>query len=395
MRNVWRVLVYEYLRHVRRKRFILMVLSMPLILVVIVGVSLLSVVLQFNSDPIGYVDQSGLLSDTGRAADGFSSVEIIPFEDTAAANAGLEEGKIQAYYLVGPDYLDTGEVSLIANRRPGENASSEFSAFLRDNLVRRQSPAVAQRLEQGNELEVRSLGGERQMGSDQWLQLVLPFVAGFLFIIVVNMSGGYLLQAVVEEKENRTMEIVITSVSPGQLMGGKIIGNLAVGLTQILIWVFFPLVAFLLFRPLIPFANQLHLEPQFMLLMLLTLVPAFVLVAALMATVGATATESREAQQIAGLFTLPIAAPFWFTNSIISNPNGTVSVILSMFPLTAPISLPLRSAFTVVPFWQMALSVSLLWLIAAGALWLAGRAFRMGMLRYGKRLSWKELFRRA
>ncbi len=395
MRNVWRVLVYEYLRHVLRKRFILIVLSMPFLVLVIFGVGMLSVVLQFNSAPIGYVDQSGLLRQTGQAGEGFTSAEITPFENRSAADAALNAGKIQAYYLVAPDYLETGQVTLLANKRPGENVDSEFSSFLRDNLVHAQSPAVAKRLEEGSHLQVRSLDGGREMRSDKLLELLLPFLAGFLFLIVVNMSGGYLLQAVVEEKENRTMEIVITSISPGQLMAGKIIGNLGVGLTQIFIWVFFPLLAFLLFRPLFPWADQLHVEPQFLLLMGLTLVPAFVLVAGLMATVGATATELREAQQIAAFFTLPIVAPFWFTNSLISNPNGTISVVLSMFPLTAPVALPLRTSFTVVPLWQIALSVGLLWIIAAGVLWLSGRAFRLGMLRYGKRLSWKELFGRA
>ncbi len=76
-----------------------------------------------------------------------------------------------------------------------------------------------------------SVDGSRQMRSDQWFQIFTPFIAGVMFIVVVMTSGGYLLQAVVEEKENRTMEIVITSVSPSRLMLGKIIGNIGVGLT--------------------------------------------------------------------------------------------------------------------------------------------------------------------
>ncbi len=395
MRNIWRVLSYEYLRHVRRKRFILVVLSMPLMLLVLFAVAILSVLLQFNSHPVGYVDLPGLLKQASQAGEGFSSVDIIPYENLAAADTALNAGKIQAYYVLQPDYMQTGTVDLVANKRPGDNIDSEFSSFLRDHLIRSQPAAAALRLQEGDHVDVRSLNGERQMNSGQWLQLVLPFAAGILFILVVNMSGGYLLQAVVEEKENRTMEMVITSVSPGELMAGKIIGNLGVGLTQILIWVFFPLLAFLLFRNLIPGIDQMQLDPLVVALLVLTLVPAFILVAALMATIGATATEAREAQQIAGLFTLPLVSPFWFTNSLITHPNGPVSLVMSLFPLTAPIALPLRAAFTVVPLWQIVFSVSLLILCAALALWLSGRAFRMGMLRYGKRLSWKELFGRG
>jgi len=125
---------------------------------------------------------------------------------------------------------------------------------------------------------------------------------------------------------------------------------------------------------------------------LATLLPAFVMVSALMAMAGVTATESREAQQVASLFTLPLYVPFWLLGPIMQNPNSGLAVGFSLFPLTAPMTLPLRAAFTILPAWQIALSLSLLVVCAAGALWLAGRAFRMGMLRYGKLLSLKEIF---
>ena len=116
-------------------------------------------------------------------------------------------------------------------------------------------------------------------------------------------------------------------------------------------------------------------------------------VAALMAMAGATATESSEAQQIAGLFSLPIVAPYWFAGSIMTNPNGPLATGLSLFPLTAPVALPMRAIVTNVPVGQVILAVVLLVLVALLALLLAARAFRLGMLRYGKRVTWGELFR--
>jgi len=121
---------------------------------------------------------------------------------------------------------------------------------------------------------------------------------------------------------------------------------------------------------------------------------AFVMVAALMAMVGATATETREAQQVAGLFTLPLFVPYWLITPLIESPNSPLAVGMSLFPMTAPVTLPARAAFTLVPAWQSALSLGLLYLAAFGSLWLAGRAFRLGMLQYGKRLKLAELFRR-
>ena len=178
-------------------------------------------------------------------------------------------------------------------------------------------------------------------------------------------------------------------------MAGKIAGNMCVGLTELLAWIVFGLVALLVaVRYLFPDLS-IHLDSSFILLNLATFIPAFVMVAAMMAAAGATATESREAQQVAGLFTIPIMIPFWLTTPLMMNPNSPLSVGLSLFPLTAPISLPLRAAFTTLPAWQIAISLSLLCILAAVSIWFAGRAFRLGMLRYGKRLSWKELFSRT
>jgi ABC-2 type transport system permease protein len=396
MNKFWRVFAYEYLRHVMRKRFIIAVISLPLFIVVIMGISILSVTLSMDQRPMGYVDLSGLLDtppDSSLVFNRFSTVSLVRFETEQDASEAFEAEQIQGYYVVEEDYLITGQIRLFANEAPESSVRNRFANYLRTHLVQDQPVEIAHRLVDGQEFELITPEGTQTETPDNLLQLALPIVAGILFIMVINTSGGYLLQAVVEEKENRTIEIVITSVSPGQLMAGKIMGNLSVGITQLLIWLLFPVLAFLVARRVVPMQN-LYLDPEFVWLMLLTLVPAFILIAALMAIIGATATEAREAQQIAGLFTLPVVAPYWFFVPLMTNPHGTLALALSLFPLTAPVSLPLRAAFTEVPLWQSALSISLLMVSAAAALWLAGRAFRQGMLHYGKRLSWRELVRR-
>jgi len=110
--------------------------------------------------------------------------------------------------------------------------------------------------------------------------------------------------------------------------------------------------------------------------------------------IGATVTESREGQQIVGLFTLPTWIPYMLMYPLMNAPNSPLAIGMSFFPFTAPLTVIIRSGFTVVPWWQIAISVALLVLSAAGSLWLAGRAFRLGMLRYGKRLSIREFFNR-
>jgi ABC-2 type transport system permease protein len=397
MMKFWRVFAYEYLRHVKRKRFIFAVISLPLFLVLIMVVSIFSVTMGMDHRPLGYVDRSGVLVSPPEEVEGASTlldIELVRFDDEQQAGQAFASGDLQGYYVLAEDYLQTGRVHLVAGEAIERSVQNQFGRYIRSQLVQSQPPQVAERLIEGYDVEVLALTEAEPEASTSWLQMLLPIVAGILFVMVINTSGGYLLQAVVEEKENRTIEIVITSVSPGQLMAGKIMGNLSVGLTQLLIWLLFPVLGFLVLRRFSPLVQGLYLDPEYVWLLLLTLIPAFILIAALMATIGATATEAREAQQIAGLFTLPVVAPFWFFVPLMTDPHGTLALALSLFPLTAPVSLPLRAAFTVVPLWQSALSISLLILSAAMALWLAGRAFRSGMLHYGKRLSWRELVRR-
>ena len=397
MRKVWLVFKHEYLRHVLRKRFILALFSLPLFFLVILLVGILLIWVQYNPLPVGYVDLSSVfnhpipLSAEGRIS---PSLEIRRFDTEDNARAALQAKKIQAYFVLAANYLQTGAVRLVALEPPGDDVQIQFREFLRANLVAQQPAGIATRLLEGAAVVVRASQGNRQMAANQILNMLLPLAGGFLFILATNTSGSYLLQALVEEKENRTMEIIVTSLSPGQLMAGKIAGNMCVGLTSLLAWIVFGLLA-LLFAIRYLFQGQvIQFDLGFSILTFATLLPAFILVAAMMAAVGATATESREAQQVAGLFTLPLSVPYMLLSPILSSPNSPLSIGLSLFPLTAPVTLPLRAALTLVPIWQIATSLAILFLLSACSIWFAGRAFRLGMLRYGKRLSWKELMRR-
>jgi ABC-2 type transport system permease protein len=125
--------------------------------------------------------------------------------------------------------------------------------------------------------------------------------------------------------------------------------------------------------------------------MLLVLLPSFVMVAAIMAAIGSTMTQMREAQQISGMFSLPFMIPFYVSSAIMMNPNGTLAMALSYFPLTAPITILMRMSFTVVPAWQIVINVATLIVFAIFAIWFATKAFRLGMLQYGKKLTIKEV----
>ena len=399
MNKTWLVIKNEYLRHVKRKRFIVAVLSMPLLILLMVGIGVLIASLSYDNTPIGYQDKSGILTQpllpTMEAPAPFRKpMQFLPFENEADARKALDAEQIQAYFVIPADYLETGQVQVIAQNAPDSSVINPFRKFLKFNLLKDMTPEITNRIMSGSIIEIRATEGDRIMSENNILGIILPFLTGFMFLLAINLSGGYLLQAVVEEKENRTMEIIVTSISPTQLMTGKVIGNLSVGLTQLVIWLLFGALGVGVLMRLYPEIQISQIDTSFLIITVLTFLPAFVMVAAMMATLGATATEAREAQQIAGIFTIPIAIPFWFAGLLIENPNSPFAIFLSIFPFTAATSLPLRAAFTNIPVWQISLTILLLIGFAIAALWLAGRAFRIGMLRYGKRLSFKELFQK-
>ncbi len=398
MTKLWHVAWHEYRRHVFNRRFVLVgLLSVPLLVLVMVGLVFLIISLDINTTPLGYVDYSGLLADPVSAPapePPDRPVPILPFETEAAARSALDAGQIQAYYILPADYLSTGRLSVVNMGALKSPARTQFYNFLTANLLRSTDPVIANRLVKGAEIIVQSPDGSRSISSKNWFNVMIPIVAGIAFIIAIFSTGGYLMQAVVEEKENRTMEVIITSVSSNQFMAGKIIGDTAIGLTQIFLWMLFIVIPILVLRNSMSFLRGIQIAPQTLLLVVFVMLPAFILVSALMAAIGATISKAREGQQMVGIISLPIWIPYMLTGLLMSNPNSPLALGLSLFPLTAPLTMLMRDGLTILPAWQIALSAVIQVLCAVGAIWLAGRAFRLGMLRYGKRLKWWEVFAR-
>jgi len=400
MNKTWQVIKYEYRRHVFRKRFLVMLLSLPVAILALVLLSYIIASISIDKTPVGYIDPADVIDESLIVEEGGNAYEpvisFLPFSGEEQAVQALESGDIQAFFSLPEDYPDTLDVKLTYAEEPDSIIQSQFTDIIQNSMIAAEnlSPIMAERLQEGSLITFVALDGSREVNEEHWFMIFTPFIAGAMFIIVVMSNGGYLLQAVVEEKENRTMEIVITSVSPNQLMTGKIIGNIAVGLTQLIVWLIFLWIGLSISGNVWPILKDFSLPTNYILVMLLIMLPAFVMVAALMAAIGSTMTEMREAQQVSGMFSLSITIPFYVSTIIMENPNGLLAMILSFFPLSAPITVLMRMAFTVVPTWQLAINIAILFIFAIFSIWFAGRAFRMGMLQYGKKLPLKDVFKR-
>lgn len=402
MSKMWLVARHEYRRHVLNKGFLFAALSVPLLIVVMVGLGILTDRMRSSSKAIGYVDHSGKLVTPppySSPPQGFLAeqpVPLISYATEQAARSALDAGEVQAYYLVCADYFATRRLELVYDSPPSENATTQFRDFLQANLLAERSPEIARRAVEGSSLTVRTPDGVREQNENAPINMLLPFFVALGFIVLFMSTSMTLMQALAEEKENRTIEVVATSVSPSQLVGGKVLGTSAMGLTELVAWlVIIALVLLIGSKWLgLEWMGQIRLHPRILLTITAVAIPSYVLFSALMIAIGAAVADAQESQQIGGLFSLFLTMPFYGIVLLVEHPTSALAIGLSLFPLTALTSFCILATFSTVPVWQVAAGVLSTSLSAVGAIWLAGRAFRLGMLRYGRRVNWRELLSR-
>ncbi len=394
MHNLWLVAKHEYAKVVKKKSFLLGTLGIPVLIVLVTVVGIFVVLGQRGKLPLGYVDQAGVLSESVNPyrENGEAMVEMQSYEDIETARAALYAEEIQAYYVVPSDYLASGRVELFyLTKRPGEMVRGDFADFLRANLLAGQTETVRRRIQQGPALTIHSMDGKREFKTENILNFLLPYAAAFFFIFGVMGSGSYMLQAVTDEKENRTIEILTTSLRPIELIGGKALGLMSVGLTQMGIWSGTAVLGLVIAMLFIDIGQNFTVPWSLLVVIAMFFLPAYALIAALMTAVGSAVTDLRQGQQISGIFNLLFTFPFFFLALIMAKPNSPISIILTLFPTTAFVTITMRWAITTVPLWQVMTSWVLVVSTATFAVWAASRIFRMGMLRYGQQLTFKNI----
>lgn len=398
MNKTFEVAKYEYLNHVSKKGFWLGILALPIGMVLLVALTILLSTSSIDRSPVGIVDQSGLMAlqpEEIKNNSVFSEeIQLVLLETVEEAKEAAGAGQIQAYVVIPHEFLTNYRLEYHLNQPLTNTIENTLTDYIRSNLLADATVPNLQRIQTEPEFVTRSLDGTTTTSPDDFLKILIPMIISLLFFIVVIMSGSYLLQAVVEEKENRTMEVMVTSVSPDQLMTGKILGNISVGLTQLLSWVAMVAVFLFIFKNSFPFLTQLDVSLQDVAMSFLFLLPSFVFTSALMATLGATVTDTEESSQVAGLVVLPMTIPFYFMTVFLEHPNGAIAKVLSYFPISSPVATTMRMAATQLPTIEVIAIFLIQIAFAVFSIWLAGKAFKRGMLSYSKRLKLKDIFRK-
>jgi ABC-2 type transport system permease protein len=189
------------------------------------------------------------------------------------------------------------------------------------------------------------------------------------------------------------MEIVVTSISPLQLIGGKLLGIVAIGVTLLVSWTLIVVLGIYAARLMgIGWFQNLGMDWSVVLATLAIATPAYVLVSALMIAIGTMVTSTQEGQSVSSVFIILHLIPLYIAFAFVNKPDSTLAIALSVLPFTSLMTTAMRNMFYSVPSWQVAVSVFVQTIFALGAIWLASRAFRLGMLRYGQRLNWRNIF---
>ncbi|MBE0691221.1 MAG: ABC transporter permease, partial [Anaerolineae bacterium] len=266
--------------------------------------------------------------------------------------------------------------------------------LLLSNLTHDIDPQIYERLRSGTNLREIDVARNTSVSSDQAFdtRFIFVYVFGLILLGSLFMTNGYLLQSVIEEKESRLIEILISTIKPFDLLTGKILAFGILGLLQVSIWtgtfIFLGWLsgreALQSFLPILQSLANLTIPYHLLPLLLVYFLLGYAFFAGLYGIVGAISNSMREGPQYAIVFTLPAVLPFYFISIFATTPNDTLPVVLSLFPLTSPLGMAMRLVVTDVPIWQIALSLGLLAFGVFGSLWLASRMFRVTTLLAGQ-----------
>jgi len=399
MSKILHVAANEYRSNVIKRSFLLSLLSLPLFLTVSIGSGLIMESLNSSKKPIGYIDHADVIRtlDTPWLDESDEAIPVLPFANAEEAEAALKAEQIQGYFTIPADYRETGKVNLTIMDEASEDARAQFSRMLRYNVALQYNPQAALRISEGTEVEIETPDSSRSYpAGGPPFSLALPLIVSGGFVFVLLMSSGYAMGAVAGERETRTMEVLVTSIRPGDLLRGKLIGILGISLTLIAAWTLIGIAAVFIGGKVFDLAwlKQASVDWGSLGAVLLIALPNYVSALAVMITVGSTVGELQEGQALTGIFLLVFFLPIYVLTLIGQNPSGTFSVILSFIPFMSLMTMGIRNMFMALPIVQLLLSFAVQVAVALFLVWFSGRAFRIGMLRIGQRTRLRDIFGR-
>jgi len=345
---------------------------------------------------IGYVDEAG-------GFDQFTTqgyIELVRFDTPGDATAALINGDVSEYFVIPSDYLSTGVINRYTIERQLETPpaiATGIKNFLTSNMLAgKVPPETVYRIEYPLDLVTTRLTETGEVATEQggYGNVIIPAIFGLLLALSLQAASLYMVEGLGDEKESRLIEVLLSSVSPRQLLTGKVLGLGAAGLVQVVVWLAsLPLLLNLASSTIGGFFGTIQLPANFLVLGIVYFILGYLLFAALSAGVGAISSSARDGQPLAMIYAMLVFVPLWFGSLLFIFPNSPIWTVLTIFPLTAPIEVMMRLGVAGIAAWELATSLTVMVLSIIGALLLSVKVFRVYLLMYGKRPAWGEIIR--
>ena len=391
---------HEFLHTIKRKGFIIVTLIVPVLALLAIGV--FQIISTTGEPPvvettsIGYVDEAGRFDQYTTQG----NIELVRFGTPDGATAALINGDFPEYFVIPSDYMSTGVINRYTLEKQLQTPpviAAVIKNFLTNNMLAgKVPPETVYRIESPLNLVVTRLTEVGALATEQggFGNVIIPGIFSLLLALSLNFFASYMVQGLGEEKESRLIEVLLSSVSTRQLLIGKVLGLGAAGLAQVVVWlVSAPLLLNLASSTFGGFFSTIQIPANFLVLGIVYFILGYLLFAALSAGVGAISPNAREGQQMSLIYSLLAISPLWFSSLLFIFPNSPIWVVLTIFPVTAPVAAMLRLGVSDIAAWELAVSIAVLVLSVILVMFLAIRAFRIYLLMYGKRPGIGEIIR--
>ncbi len=405
MKNIWIVIKHEIITMVTKPSFWLTTFLLPAIIMgfsfgaQLIGQEMIPEEDEMlageteRSQAIGYVDHAGIITDLPES---IPAAMVQSYPDEEAAATALRAGEISQYYVIAEDYIESGKVVAIEKEFSLLGSIPQLTLFRMivdynligdETLARRLSNPIPH-------LETTALQPASEVSENLNARFIVAYGTLFIFFFVFTMSSGFMLRSVTREKENRTVEILLVSLEPKELMLGKVLGLGFVALLQIVIWLGGSLLTLSrgdsMLSSLGIVVGNIALPEGFLVWALLYFLLGYLLYASALGAIGAIAPNARETSQVTFVVLLPLMIPLWLNTSFTQAPNGALATVLSLFPLTAPTSMLPRLAVGGVPLWQPIASLIGLAITTYIFVVISARFFRADTLLSSASLDWQR-----
>ena len=412
MHKIWLIIKREYLVRVRKKSFIVMTILGPLLMAALFFVPIFLAnenqetrIIAVNQQDVFNIENTELIRFT-----------IIP--DFEASNLKKNFNESPYYALL---YIENNNFTLYSNQQISLNVirdiEKQIEQILETNNL--QKAGIDPQIIKNARIEVTintKLIDKDGTSTDSHSEasMGIGFISGILIYMFIFMYGTMVMRGVIEEKTSRIIEVIISSVKPFQLMMGKILGVALVGLTQFILWIFLTIIlstiAELIFLDTAKIASEMSTNEQSIILaqianitggINLTIIfisfifyflAGYLMYSSLFAAIGSAVDAEADTQQFILPITIPLILSFILIQPIMDNPEGTLAFWMSVIPFTSPVIMMVRLPFGV-ENWELLLSMTILVATFITTTWLAGRIYRTGILMYGKKASYKEVWK--